>query len=162
MCPECYSEFSRITPLIEPEACLKNHRQYVCQTCGRCICVNRGLFPFKTIEVAKLYLRSTEAVKGLPCGIYELEAFYPKMKRQNKVRKSFKIFEDQDELETYLKKSKNKTTRHSKPIFKATKYKSKSEKHLRALTSIEIDTYLKEKDAQSYQWLDFVKEHIGK
>lgn len=30
MCPECYSEKSRITPLLKAEDCLKNHTQYIC------------------------------------------------------------------------------------------------------------------------------------
>ena len=55
MCKECYVEENRITPLLNPLECLKNHTQYICGTCGRCICIerdaNRGLqrwnFPFK-------------------------------------------------------------------------------------------------------------------
>lgn len=47
MCEECYSEKNRITPLLNPLDCLKKHTQYICGTCGRCICIehdeNRGL-----------------------------------------------------------------------------------------------------------------------
>ena len=47
---------------------LENHEQYICGSCGRCICIDehpdrklrRWNFPFKTFGVAKLYLR-TEA-----------------------------------------------------------------------------------------------------
>lgn len=54
-CPECYSEDARITPLLQPLACLKQHTQYICGTCGRCICIehdenvvyNGGTFPLK-------------------------------------------------------------------------------------------------------------------
>ena len=61
-CEECYSANSRVTPLLNPERCLKNHTQYICGTCGRCICIEkdskRGLmrwnFPFKTLEIANL------------------------------------------------------------------------------------------------------------
>lgn len=39
MCQECYSRENRITPLLNPLECLENHRQYICGTCGRCICI---------------------------------------------------------------------------------------------------------------------------
>ena len=39
MCIECYSDNNRITPLLNPPDCLKNHTQYICGTCGRCICI---------------------------------------------------------------------------------------------------------------------------
>ena len=41
VCKECYSNNSRATPIIKPEHCLKNHTQYICTTCGRCICIDR-------------------------------------------------------------------------------------------------------------------------
>ena len=80
-CEECYSASSRVTPLINPEQCLKNNTQYICGTCGRCICIEkdskRGLmrwnFPFKTLEIAKLYLRVAEYCFQSNCGIYELK-----------------------------------------------------------------------------------------
>ena len=37
-CKECYSEKNRTTPLLGTRECLENHLQYVCGTCGRCIC----------------------------------------------------------------------------------------------------------------------------
>ena len=48
--------------------CLENHTQYICGTCGRYICIehdpHRGLqrwnFPFKSLEIAKLYLRTAD------------------------------------------------------------------------------------------------------
>ena len=47
MCRECYVDENRITPLLNPVDCLKNHTQYICGTCGRCICIEhdpkRGL-----------------------------------------------------------------------------------------------------------------------
>ena len=39
MCEECYSDKSRVTPLLNPVECLKNHTQYICGSCGRCICI---------------------------------------------------------------------------------------------------------------------------
>ena len=40
MCKECYCEENRRTPLLNPLECLKNHTQYICGTCGRCILLN--------------------------------------------------------------------------------------------------------------------------
>ena len=40
-CEECYSINNRSTPILNPRDCLENHMQYICGTCGRCICVNR-------------------------------------------------------------------------------------------------------------------------
>ena len=81
MCEECYSDENRITPLLNPLDCLENHTQYICGTCGRCICIehdpNRGLqrwnFPFKSLEIAKLYLRTADYTTKSACGIYEIE-----------------------------------------------------------------------------------------
>lgn len=39
MCEEGYSDENRITPLLNPLDCLENHTQYICGTCGRCICI---------------------------------------------------------------------------------------------------------------------------
>lgn len=41
-CPECYSDRPRATPLLNARACPENHEQYVCGTCGRCICSPRS------------------------------------------------------------------------------------------------------------------------
>ena len=68
MCVECYVDENRKTPLLNPLDCLENHTQYICGTCGRCICIehdpHRGLqrcnFPFKSLEIAKLYLRTAD------------------------------------------------------------------------------------------------------
>ncbi len=80
-CEECYSANSRATPLLNSKHCLRNHTQYICGTCGRCICIEknpkRGLrrwnFPFKTLEIAKLYLRTAKYCCQSTCGIYELK-----------------------------------------------------------------------------------------
>ena len=40
-CIECYSENNRITPLLKARNCLENHEQYICGTCGRCICIDK-------------------------------------------------------------------------------------------------------------------------
>ena len=74
MCKECYVNESRITPLLNPIECLEHHTQYICGTCGRCICIEhdskRGLqrwnFPFKSLEIAKLYLRTADYTEKSP------------------------------------------------------------------------------------------------
>jgi hypothetical protein len=162
MCPECYSNYSRITPLIKPKDCLKNHEQYVCQTCGRCICAYRGLFPFKSLEIAIIYLRSAEAVKAVQCGIYELEAHYSKIVKSNNVRKTYKIFASKEELDTYLKKNKNKKIDSSSPLFSSSTFFKNPENQLRRLTGKEIITYMNEKEDQSTEWTDLVKSFFDK
>ena len=37
-CAECYATNCRATPLLGKRDCLENHEQYLCGTCGRCIC----------------------------------------------------------------------------------------------------------------------------
>lgn len=68
MCEECYVDTSRVTPLRKAEARLKKHTQYICGTCGRCICIEkdpqrklqRWNFPFSSLEIAKMYLRTAD------------------------------------------------------------------------------------------------------
>lgn len=77
-CDECYSSNRRATPLLKPNECLEKHLQYIYGICGRCICINKtehsGLqrwnFPFKSLEIAKLYLRTADITKKTNCGIY--------------------------------------------------------------------------------------------
>ena len=109
MCKECYVDQNRITPLLNPIECLKNHVQYICGTCGRCICIDhdpvrdlqRWNFPFKSLEIAKLYLRTADYTVKKSCGIYEIKS--------ENGRLSYKIFEDGESLKTYLKRNKEKT-----------------------------------------------------
>ena len=90
MCMECYVDENRITPLLNPLDCLENHTQYICGTCGRCICIehdpNRGLqrwnFPFKSLEIAKLYLRTADYSMKKTCGIYELKNIQSILRRK--------------------------------------------------------------------------------
>jgi hypothetical protein len=158
MCPECYSKFNRITPLISPKDCLKKHRQYICRTCGRYICAAvsvdkkgkkyRARFPFKTLEIAKLYLRSAEVIEERPCGIYEIE--------NNQGRKSYKIFIDKKDRENYLKNNSNKKATSDNPLFVTDVYNQCSEKQLRKLTAKEIDIYLKERKDQAKEWRNLI------
>ena len=104
MCEECYSDENRITPLLNPLDCLENHTQYICGTCGRCICIehdpNRGLqrwnFPFKSLEIAKYYLRTADYTTKGSCGIYEIE--------NSKGRVSYKIFAGNEDLHLFLQR----------------------------------------------------------
>ena len=138
MCEECYSEKNRITPLLNPLECLENHTQYICGTCGRCICIEhdpvRGLqrwnFPFKSLEIAKLYLRTADYTTKKSCGIYEIE--------NSKDRKSYKIFAANEDLELFLKKNKDKKCRQMSPVFSVEKYEEYPQTQVRKLTSAEI------------------------
>ena len=98
MCEECYSGNNRVIPLLNPSECLKNHTQYICGTCGRCICIEvdpvrklqRWNFPFKSLEIAKLYLRTADYSMKKSFGIYEIES--------EKGRLAYKIFTDNEDM----------------------------------------------------------------
>ena len=117
MCEECYSHKNRITPLLNPLSCLESHTQYICGTCGRCICIehdlNRGLqrwnFPFKSLEIAKLYLRTADYSMKKSCGIYEITG--------EDGRLSYKIFADNEGLQLYLKRKKRENVQKYEPYF---------------------------------------------
>ena len=145
MCIECYADKNRITPLLNPVDCLEHHTQYICGTCGRCICMEhdskRGLqrwnFPFKSLEIAKLYLRTADYSRKKPCGIYEI-------KNENG-RLSYKIFADSEDLLLYLKKNKGKTCKERKPIFIMKEYREYKNTQIRKLTPDEIEKYMLER-----------------
>lgn len=147
-CRECYSSNKRITPMIEPRECLENHLQYICGTCGRCICINKtekgGLqrwnFPFKTLEIAKLYLRTADVTNKTNCGIYEIKSV--------KGRKLYKIFPNEIELRKYLKNNKGKTCETMTPAYQHSEYMEFPNSEIRRLNAEEVEKYLKEqKDA---------------
>lgn len=145
MCIECYSDNNRITPLLNPLDCLKNHAQYICGTCGRCICIEndtkRGLqrwnFPFKSLEIAKLYLRTADYTMKKSCGIYEI--------KNEKGRASYKIFPDNKDLELYLKNNKGKVCETIKQTFMVEEYKEYEATEVRKLNSDEIEKYMSER-----------------
>ena len=145
MCIECYSDNNRITPLLNPLDCLKNHTQYICGTCGRCICIEndpkRGLqrwnFPFKSLDIAKLYLRTADYTMKKSCGIYEIKS--------EKGRASYKIFPDVKDLELYLKNNKEKVCETIKPSFMIEEYKEYETTEVRKLNSNEIEKYMLER-----------------
>lgn len=141
-CPECYVANNRATPLLNPRQCLENHIQYICGTCGRCICMNetakhlrRWNFPFKTSDIALLYLRSADASTQTNCGIYELDG---------DSRKSYKIFTVDEEFKNYLSK-KYKT---GKFIFRNAAYKVFPNTQIRRLSQVEAERYLNEQKSR--------------
>ena len=143
-CKECYSDNPRITPLLKSENCLKNHTQYICSTCGRCICIDRDdkrdvyrwSFPFKTLEIAELYLRTAEVSCKDICGIYEIVG------KNN--RTSYKVFHTKEDLTNYLSKNKDKSCKDMKPVYISKQYIENPNAQIRKLNSKEIETYLKE------------------
>ena len=145
MCMECYIDENRITPLLKPLDCLANHTQYICGTCGRCICIEhdpkRGLqrwnFPFKSLGIAKLYLRTADYSMKKPCGIYEIKS--------ENGRVSYKIFADSEAMQLYLKNNSGKTCETMKPIFIVEEYKEYPNTQVRKLTFDEIQKYMSER-----------------
>lgn len=145
MCIECYVDENRITPLLKPIECLQNHTQYICGTCGRCICIEhdskrrlqRWQFPFKSLEIAKMYLRTADYSMKKACGIYKIES--------ENGRCSYKIFSADKDLQLYLKKNKNKFCKSMKPIFMVTEYKEFANTQIRKLTSDEVQQYMSER-----------------
>lgn len=144
MCKECYVNENRITPLLKPLNCLNNHIQYICGTCGRCICIDhdphRGLqrwnFPFKSLDIAKLYLRTADYTMKKPCGIYEIKG--------DSGRISYKVFVDSKDLQLYLKKNKGKTCKSMLPVLIVEEYKEYANTQVRKLTASEIKNYISE------------------
>ncbi|MGP1565380.1 MAG: hypothetical protein ACTTHU_08145 [Treponema sp.] len=144
MCEECYSDNDRITPLLNPRDCLCSHTQYICGTCGRCICIEndpqrgtqRWMFPFKSLEIAKLYLRTADFTTKKSCGIYEIE--------NKNGRKSCKIFTSHEDLKLFLKKNKDKKCPTMDFSFKAGDYKEYPHTQIRKLSREEAELYLLE------------------
>jgi hypothetical protein len=144
VCPECYSSDPRVTPILDPENCLMNHRQYICSTCGRCICAEadsqnkyRIKYPFKSLEIAKLYLRAAEAIYEGPCEIYEIE--------YSNGRILYKIFHTREDMEAYLKKNPMQSCPKGKPMYKTPSYRPFDKSQMRRLRTDEIARYLEEK-----------------
>lgn len=144
MCPECYSRDDRITPLLNPEACLREHQQYVCGTCGRCICIQkdsqrqmqRWMFPFSSCEKALLYLRTADYSNQKSCGIYELI--------NDKGRRSYKIFSDSAALSAYLHRNPQKKSMQKEPIVKKEPFSLFPNTEIKMLSEKEIALYLLE------------------
>ena len=144
MCDECYSDNNRITPILNPKECLENHTQYICGTCGRCICIEKDIarnlqrwnFPFKSEEIACLYLRTADFTSKKSCEIHEI--------CNAKGRKSYKIFESKQAKEAYLQKNKDKCCLSSAPLFSVAEYQEFPKTHIKRLADTEVEKYMSE------------------
>jgi hypothetical protein len=141
-CTECYTDKPRITPILEPELCLRNDLQYICSSCGRCMCVDtkrttgaRCLQPFSSMEMAMLYLRSTEVIKEAACGIYEIM-------NPNTNKKSFIILAGQKDLSEFLSKNPGRFCKNNEPKYRTAKYTPPKKDQVRKLSEAEIQQYL--------------------
>ena len=144
MCVECYSEKNRVTPLLTPLECLREHRQYICSHCGRCICIEhtknglqRWNFPFKSLEIASYYLRAADYSMKTSCGIYQIKS--------KKGRVSYKIFANREALADYLKKNPDKRCDNLQPSFSISPYQEFPQTQVRKLKVEEIEKYLAER-----------------
>lgn len=145
-CPECYSSDNRATPLLRPKECLEDHTQYICGSCGRYICIEsdskrnlqRWNFPFKSLDIAKLYLRTADFTTKSCCGIYEIVS--------ESGRKYYKIFKTKNDFVKYLSKNK-KTSYHDKALYQKEKFRLFPNTEIRKLNSEEIMKYLEEMKA---------------
>lgn len=152
MCKECYTNQSRITPLLNPMDCLTYHTQYICGTCGRCICIEhdsernlqRWNFPFRSLEIAKLYLRTADYTMKKSCGIYEI--------KDRKGRCSYKIFANKEDLDLYLKKNQGKTCSTMTPLFRIEEYKEFANTQVRRLTDDEVSNISQSDTAPLYKY----------
>ena len=122
-CEECYSINNRSTPILNPRDCLENHLQYICGTCGRCICVNRTE-------------KSGDICAETNCGIYEI--------KNERGRYSYKIFNSPSIAAAYT--NNHKVCLNEKPLYQRERFKRYPNAEIRRLTSHEVDIYLKEQN----------------
>lgn len=143
-CIECYATDPRATPLLGKRECLTEHEQYICGTCGRCICcqkdekrqLRRIDFPFKSLEIAQLYLRVADHLHKAPCGIYEII--------NESGRVSYKIFENDQAYLSYLTKSKKKIPEKLDALYRKPHFQIFNKTEIRKLHQEEIERYLAE------------------
>ena len=72
-----------------------------------------------------------------PCGIYELQS--------ENGRLAYKIFADNEDLQSYLKKNKGKICTDMNPIFIVEEYREYANTQIRKLASDEIQKYMSER-----------------
>ncbi|MCX8054987.1 MAG: hypothetical protein N3A67_04905 [Ignavibacteria bacterium] len=125
------------------EDCLKRHRQYVCSTCGRIVCIDlagerraRCFMPFGSLEIAMLYLKAAEILTQGLCGIYELT-----YKRGDK---RYRIFRNIEELNKFLKTNPEVKCEKKEPVYISEKYVPVNDSQIKYLNESEIKTYLDE------------------
>lgn len=145
-CIECYSPNNRATPLLNPRHCLETHQQYICGTCGRCICIDkdekrkvqRWNFPFKSLDIAKLYLRTADLSNQKSCGIYQIV--------NSTGRESYKIFANSEDLTQFLHKNKDKTCPRGLPIYIRKNFQNFSQTNIAFLDMEEVERYVSEQE----------------
>lgn len=71
------------------------------------------------------------------CGIYVI--------KDKNNRKTYKIFKDNEELEIYLNKNKNKICEKMNPIFKVEEYREYPNTKVKRLSKLEIEKYIEER-----------------
>ena len=99
--------------------------------------MQRWNFPFKSLEIAKLYLRTADYTMKKSCGIYEIKS--------ENGRLSYKIFADSEDLRVYLKKNKGKTCEKMASVFSVEEYQEFPNTQVRRLTSGEVQKYMSER-----------------
>lgn len=145
-CKECYSQYARITPLYKPEECLGQHRQYICSTCGRAICTEKGTFRtprcfmlFKSQEMAMLYVRAAEILANGTCGVHQIASPISGLI-------NYKIFPTRDMQEALriYGSYDSKGGINPNPCFLSPKFVPPAVRQIRRLNEAEIRTYLAE------------------
>jgi hypothetical protein len=108
------------------------------------VCIDSGgerkarcFFPFKSKEIALLYLKCAEIITNSCCGIYELV-----YKRGDK---RYKIFETEEELNKFIGKNKDISLETKYPVYITKKYKPVSDKQIKHLTKDEVEKYITER-----------------
>lgn len=99
--------------------------------------LQRWSFPFKSLEITKLYLRTADYTMKKPCGIYEI--------KNKNGRLLYRIFADNEDLRVYLRKNKDKTCETIFPVFRVEEYKEYPNTQIRKLTFDEIQKYMSER-----------------
>ena len=96
----------------------------------------RWNFPFKSLEIAKMYLRSADFTMKQPCGIYEIAS--------KNDRLFYKIFANDEDLRVYLKKNRDKSCKDEKAVFRLKEFKEFEHTQMRKLNSEEVQKYISE------------------
>lgn len=82
-------------------------------------------------------MRTADYSMKKSCGIYEIKS--------EKGRISYKIFADEEDLQLFLQKNKDKTCESMTPVFKVEKYTEYENTQIRKLTADEIGKYMLER-----------------
>lgn len=82
-------------------------------------------------------MRTADYTMKKSCGIYEIKS--------ENGRFSYKIFEDEESLKTYLKRNRGKTCKTMKPAFIVDEYREYKNTQVRKLTPEEVERYMSER-----------------